>query len=487
MRVPQSRVRTVGVKEVHPGRSFVLYWMNAARRPAWNYALDRAIEWSFEFRKPLVILEALRCGYAWASERLHAFVLQGMAANAAALRSKPVFYYPYVERAAGEGSGLLARLGASACVVVTDDFPSFFLPRMIDSAGRQLDTRLEAVDSNGLLPMRSPNRAFARAFDFRRFLQKTLAPHLEQPPQARPFEAIRLPAPMEPDRSIFERWPAARPQELAAAPAVLSALPIDHGVAPVEDEGGHWAANRRLAAFLGEGLFHYGERRNSVDSESSSRLSAYLHFGHISPHQIFHELAHREGWRPSQLAGTTLGAKAGWWNMSPGAEAFLDQLVTWRELGLNACCYTPQFDQYSSLPDWSKATLARHAGDARPFVYTLEQFEMSQTHDPIWNAAQRQLSRDGRIANYLRMLWGKKILHWSRSPQDALSIMIELNNKYAVDGRDPNSYSGIFWTLGRYDRPWPERPIFGKVRYMSSESTAKKINLKEYLAAYGPE
>ncbi len=150
------------------------------------------------------------------------------------------------------------------------------------------------------------------------------------------------------------------------------------------------------------------------------------------------------------------------------------------------CQKRDDYDQYESLPDWAQATLAKHAGDPRKFVYSLAELAAARTHDPLWNAAQRQLLADGRMHNYLRMLWGKKILEWSPSPRAALSQMIELNDKYALDGRDPNSYSGIFWTLGRYDRPWgPERPIFGTVRYMSSDNTARKLDVKGYLARHG--
>jgi deoxyribodipyrimidine photo-lyase len=166
----------------------------------------------------------------------------------------------------------------------------------------------------------------------------------------------------------------------------------------------------------------------------------------------------------------------------------LDQLITWRELGLNMCARREDYDRYESLPLWAQKTLSDHAHDRRPYKYTAEQFESGKTHDPLWNAAQMQLVREGRLHNYLRMLWGKKILEWSGSPPEALRIMIELNNKYGLDGRDPNSYSGIFWVLGRYDRPWgPERPIFGKIRYLSSENTARKIRVKNFIKKYCPE
>ena len=171
------------------------------------------------------------------------------------------------------------------------------------------------------------------------------------------------------------------------------------------------------------------------------------------------------------------------------AESFLDELVTWRELGYVFCDQRPRdYDRYASLPSWARQTLEDHEGDERPHLYTRAQLDEARTHDPLWNAAQTQLREEGRVHNYLRMLWGKKILEWSPSPQHALDALIELNNRYALDGRNPNSYSGIFWTLGRFDRAWgPERPIFGKVRYMSSENTARKLDTKPYLARWGSQ
>ena len=171
--------------------------------------------------------------------------------------------------------------------------------------------------------------------------------------------------------------------------------------------------------------------------------------------------------------------------MSESAESFLDELVTWRELGFNMAWQYSDYDRYDSLPDWAIRTLEDHSADPRPYVYELQEFEEAKTHDELWNAAQRQLLVEGRIHNYLRMLWGKKILQWTQSPQEALDVMVELNNKYALDGRDPNSYSGIFWVLGRYDRAWgPERPVFGKIRYMTSKNTARKYPVKKYIQKF---
>ncbi len=464
----------------------MLYWMIANRRVGWNFSLQRAIELALRLKKPVVVLEPLRCGYRWASDRLHRFVLDGMADNAARLERTPARYCSYVERKAGDGRGLLAAFAERACVVVTDDYPAFFYPRMLRAAAQRCPVRFELVDSNGLFPIRSSERLFGTAYAFRRYLQKRVRPHLAQLPDADPFAAARLPRLAKLPAEITRRWPDLTRQLRDAAHVGLGELPIDHSVAPADIRGGTGAAVAALERFLSHRLRRYAADRNQPEIEATSGLSPYLHFGHLSAHQIFAELMERENWDVDRLASQATGQRRGWWGAGENAEAILDQLVTWRELGFNMCVERDDYDAFDSLPDWARQTLAAHASDARPHVYEAREFEEARTHDRLWNAAQNQLVREGRLHNYLRMLWGKKILEWSATPQDALETMIELNNKYALDGRDPNSYSGIFWCLGRYDRPWgPERPIFGKVRYMSSENTARKLRVKSFIAKYG--
>jgi deoxyribodipyrimidine photo-lyase len=485
--VPTIRIRQANQQPVNPRGDYVLYWMIANRRTTWNFALDRAADHARELNKPLVVLEALRVGYPWASDRIHRFVLQGMADNQQALARRSVLYYPYVEPKPGAGHGLLERLAEDACVVVTDEFPCFFLPRMVDAAAGRLKLRCEVVDSCGLLPLRAAESDFPTAYAFRRFLQRTLPEHLVHLPRADALARVELPTPPDLDAQTTRQWPRADEELLAAGVAALAKLPIDHAVGPASFDGGSTAADRLTGHFLAKLLADYPERRNEPAANATSGLSPYLHFGHISAHEVFHRLAEQESWSPGSLGGTATGKRSGWWGMSEAAEAFVDQLITWRELGYNFCTFREHYDQYESLPDWAKKTLAKHGRDRRPTEYSLREFETAQTHDPLWNAAQRQLVEEGYMHNYLRMLWGKKILEWSPAPAEALATMIELNNKYAVDGRDPNSYSGIFWILGRFDRAWgPERPIFGTVRYMSSDNTARKFDVKPYLEKYGP-
>ena len=489
--IPELRLETLNDRPVRRGGDFVLYWMIAYRRATWNFALQRAVEHAKDLNKPLVVLEALRVGYHWAGDRLHRFVLDGMADNARTFEAAGVLYYPYVEPTLGAGKGLLAALAARACVVVTDNFPCFFLPRMVRAAALELSLPLEQVDSNGLLPLRAARQTFPSAYVFRRFLQRELRLYLAGVPLADPLGQAGLPKPPALPKDIVRRWPLASSDLLAGHASALAALPIDHSVPAAEIRGGAAAAEAAMRRFVCERLARYDEARNEPQQEATSGLSPYLHFGHISAHQVFAEVVRDAGWTADDLSHAVTGSRRGWWGVERSAEAFLDQLVTWRELGFNMCWMREDYDDYDSLPEWAKTTLAKHAGDPRPSVYTPEQLDAGRTHDALWNAAQMQLVREGRMHNYLRMLWGKKILEWSPTPQEALATMIELNNKHALDGRDPNSYSGIFWCLGRYDRPWgPERPIFGTVRYMSSENTARKVRVKEYVRRYarsGPD
>jgi len=499
--VPAARLRHLNERPVHPQGDYVLYWMTSYRRTRRNFALQRAVERAVELGVGVVVLEALRSDYPWASDRFHRFIIDGMADNAAALAGRPgVTYLPYVEQSIGQGRGLLGKLGDRACVVVTDDYSNFFIPRMLEVAAGRVGVLLEAVDSNGLAPVYGAGKDYPSAYTFRRYLQNHLPRYLTDVPVDDPVAGLAgLPAP-EIAAEVLERWPRAEVTGDGAG-FDLGAIPIDHDIGPTDLRGGQRAAEARLDAFLRHRLTRYADERNQPEEEVTSSLSPWLHFGHISTHTIMDRLlAHEDrapgidgggaasdadGWIAGLAERPADGKRSGWWGMSPSAEAFLDQLVTWRELGFNMAVQRPDFREYGSLPDWARTTLAEHVDDPRPHVYSLEQFDGAETHDELWNAAQRQLRREGVIHNYLRMLWGKKILEWTWTPHEAADVMIELNNRYALDGRDPNSYSGIYWCLGRYDRPWgPERPIFGKIRYMTSKNTARKLRVGEYLERY---
>lgn len=482
---PKIRIRKCNARDVQSRGDYVLYWMIANRRLHYNFSLDRALEHCQALGKPLVVFEALRVGYRWASDRLHHFVLQGMADNRAVCEQYGIRYYPYVEPQPDTGKGLLAALAEKSCLVVTDDFPCFFLPRMIASAAKKLPVLLEAVDSNGLLPIHATQHIAQRVFDFRRLLQKELPKHLREFPRAKPFHKLPFTDAAEVPETVVAKWPAASPELLSGDETALRTLPIDHAVPPGYIQGGHSRARKHMLDFVKNRLPRYAADRNDPDLDGTSGLSPYLHFGHISVHEVFVELMRREKWKPEKLSLRASGSREGWWNMSREAEAFLDELITWREIGYNFSTHDEEYDRFESLPDWAQKTLREHTKDQREHVYTLDQFESAKTHDELWNAAQRQLVREGRIHNYLRMLWGKKVLEWTRTPMEAMETLIHLNNKYGLDGRDPNSYSGIFWVLGRYDRPWgPIRPVYGTIRYMSSQNTARKTSVKHYLKKF---
>ncbi|MCC9600576.1 deoxyribodipyrimidine photolyase [Stieleria sp. JC731] len=458
--------------------------MTSARRTRYNFALERAIFRAKELSLPLVIFEPIRVRYQWASDRIHQFVIEGMRDNAEALKDKPVTYFPYVEPTPGAGSPLLRTLAKNAAIVVTDEYPCFFLPHLITAVKDNLPVPLEVVDTNGIVPLRMPDRTFTVAHSYRRWMQKNILDCLTEFPKANPFANVKLPTLDKLPSAVTRRWKAADFDKLLNGG--LSKIPIDHDVVPSPVlTGGSVAAGKSLDRFINRRLDDYGEDRNHPDENATTELSAHLHFGHIGAHDIVQSVLDNEHWTPDKLNKPN-GKNHGFWSTSESAEGFLDQVLTWREMGFNMAFREPdRYDKLDSLPDWAKKTIAETADDERPVVYDLEQFESAQTHDELWNAGQRQLVQHGMMHNYIRMLWGKKILHWTESVDDALRIMVHLNNKYALDGRDPNSYSGIFWVLGRYDRAWgPKRPVFGSLRYMTSDSARKKLHLSGYLKEF---
>ncbi len=471
MALDPARLRLLNPLPPRPGR-YVLYWMTANRRRRYNHALQHAVARARELGAPLLVLEGLRLQYPHASDRHHRFVLDGMADNARAFADSAVTYLPWVESRPGEGKGLLARLAQDAALLVTDDWPGFFHPRMLAAAAR-LPIRMEAVDSAGLLPVRAADKAYGRAVDFRRFLQKTLPTHLAHLPQADPLAGVDLPP------ATVPAW--LRPASAERLAGRVEDLPIDHSVSPVAERGGSVAGRVRLDRFL-DRLPSYLER-NQPDGGGGSGLSPYLHYGQVGAGEVYAALLDRVG---PPTFGKVNASREGWWGLPEAAESFLDELITWRELALNGAAFLPGYESYEATPAWAQQSLEEHRADPRPALYSLEELDAGLTHDPLWNAAQAELRESGRMHNYLRMLWGKRVLEWSEDPRRAFEILVHLNDRYALDGRDPNTLAGVGWVFGRYDRPWgPRRPIFGTVRYMSSENTARKLRLREYLERWG--
>jgi deoxyribodipyrimidine photo-lyase len=338
-----------------------------------------------------------------------------------------------------------------------------------------------AVDSNSLVPVSLLGAPVSAAAHLRPRIHKAFA-------EAWPHRASKRPkipdAARKRVRAPFDVW---RAKDVAA---FVDGLPLEASVPPVSGTpGGTPAARKRLRRFLKRRLDGYAEHRSpprSLEEGHASGLSPYLHFGHISIEEVVEAVLATTGdWSPEELRIHNRGKRAGFFCDDHDVNSFLDEALTWRDVGLNWHWSRREDAQRleTALPPWALETLGAHAGDERPWPYTPEELEAGATHDPLWNAAQRELVATGIIHNYLRMLWGKKVLEWSPSPAEAYRTLEHLNNKYALDGRDPNSYTGILWCFGLFDRPWaPERKVFGRIRYMSSENTARKFNLTPYYA-----
>jgi deoxyribodipyrimidine photo-lyase len=477
----QARLRRFNDRRIAPGGEYVLYWMQAYRRLERNHALDYALRCAEEVRRPLVVYEGLRIDYPWASRRLHRFVLEGMLANAARSKDLGLNYWPFVERELGQGRGLLRRLAARAALVVTDDFPCFIVPAQTEALARKAEVPVFAVDSNSFVPLSLLGAPVQAAAHLRPRIHRSFA-------QAWPHRAAKAPEP-----SAAARRRVSAPFELFRTDdltGLVDSLPLDRAVpAAPQTPGGTTAGRSRLRAFVRRRLRGYAEARSEPcgpDEGHASGLSPYLHFGQLSIEEVVETVLGTAGrWSPKELRLHNRGKREGFFCDDPDVNAFLDQAITWRDVGFN-WHWSRRADAMgleTALPPWALETLGAHARDERPFTYTVEQLEAGATHDPLWNAAQRELVATGTMHNYLRMLWGKKVLEWSRSAAEAYRTLENLNNRYALDGRDPNSYTGILWCFGLFDRPWaPERPIFGRVRYMSSQNTARKFRLERYYA-----
>lgn len=475
-----TRVRHVGGARRAAGGDYVLYWMQAYRRLESNHALDEALRQAQALGRPLVVYEGLRLDYPWASARLHRFALEGMRDNRAAAARLGVTYWPFVEGPGQPARGLLRWLAARAALVVTDDFPCFIVPGQTAALAAQSAAPVLAVDGNGVVPLSMLGAPAAAAAHLRPRIHRAFAEAWEHRAARRPRVGRAASA------AVTAPFPLA---DLDDLDRLMASLPLDASVAPVAaTRGGAVAAKRRLADFVARRLAGVAERRSRPappDTAHASGLSPYLHFGHLSIETVVERVLAATGrWRPAALRADAVGRRGDFYTRDPDAAAFLDEAITWRDLGYHWHAHrradTERLDR--ALPAWAQRTLAAHRRDPRAFTYTPEEWEAAATHDPLWNAAQRELVATGTIHNYLRMVWGKKVIEWSRSPEEAYATLVHLNNRYALDGRDPNSWTGILWCFGLFDRPWaPERPVLGTVRYMSSENTARKFRLGSYL------
>lgn len=438
--------------------AFVLYWIQTTMRSRDNPALNFAVERANELGLPIVVYQGLRPDYPWASDRLHAFVLESVADLAADFARRGIPYGFFLERArrAPAPSSPLEELARRAALVVTDYFPTFIVPRQTRRLRERIDAPVIAVDSCTIVPMAQISRQHPTARGFRTEVTAAL-PHFLHPvgnSEPRIRRAFEFP------------FDVTRPGTGAVGAAVLAAsCDIDHSVGPSPVlRGGQEAARVRLIGFVETGLTRYQEDRGDPNRpEAVSGLSPYLHFGNISPQEVL--------LRVRDVAAREQYAR------------FEDELLVWRELAHNFCHHDPRHRTLDATPAWARQELDDHAADPRPARYTMAQLERGETESALWNAAQRCYVRDGTMHNHLRMLWGKAILHWSEDAAEALRTMEHLNNKYALDGRDANSYAGFQWILGKFDRPFYRRPVFGTVRYMSLAAAGRKFDLPAWLAA----
>jgi deoxyribodipyrimidine photo-lyase len=424
---------------------YVLYWAQVNRRIDSNRALAFAAELANGSGLPLLIYEALTCSHPWANDRFHTFILEGVQENAARAERLGAGYVFYHRARRSDPNDILYRLARDAKAVVTDLFPSYI------SKSFHLSVPYHAIDASTIVPTELIPEPKYAAYSIRSKIHRLLPQYLQ------PVPKVKLRQKWNGESLPFHTV-------VTDVPGMVRCSEIDHSVPPCAAfRGGRKEAEKRLKAFLKHNLSRYARFNREPSAKATSQLSPYLHFGHISSLEV--ALAVREYAAEHKLI----------------VDEFLEQLVVRRELAFNFARYGPPPEKITSLPNWAQKTLQKHAKDRRDYLYTRDQFDRAETHDQLWNACQRELLRDGVIHGYYRMYWGKKILEWSKSPQEALDTMIYLNDRYALDGRDPNGYANILWCLGLHDRPWAERPVYGMVRYMSLDGMKRKTDVDAYL------
>ena len=420
--IPESRLRIVNPKPSEG--ECVVYWMISTRRSTWNHGLDHSINLAKERNLPLVVVEPLAIAHEYANDRIHAFVIQGMMDNKKAFEDSPVTYVPYVETKHNEARGLLEKWMEHATVLVIDDFPVYFPRRVIEIASEIDKCEVHCVDSNGFLAM-DQGREFTTAYSFRRHVHKTILQSMSEFPAPDPLSSTHgmKKFPVEKVESIFKEsdtpitpyefiWRICEGTDVGQK--ALSVLKIDHDVPPVpHTQGGSVSARARWQEFLTDRLNSYSENRNEPELNGSSGLSPYLHFGHISCHEILSDIFEKYNWNTSEITLLTMAGGLVGGDFHPDVESFLDQIITWRDLRIHPLRCSQESPFVRIYTRVGSKTLREHENDPRPYIYSFEEFENAETHDELWNAAQNQLRRDGMIHNYLRMLWGKKILEWS--------------------------------------------------------------------------
>lgn len=446
-RIDPGRVRILNDATVRAG-DYVLYWMQSSHRTQENPALLYAIERADQAHLPLIVYFGLWQSYPEANLRHFQFMLEGLAEVGHSLESLGI---RFVLRTEPPDKGVCA-LAKNAAVVIVDRGYLRLQQSWYRTVAEQCRCPLVQVEGNVVVPVELASlKEEYSAATFRPKITRQLDRFLH------PCETV------SPQRSSL---PLDLPSLAGeSTEALLLPLTIDRTV-PASGlfKGGSAEANRLFFQFLQHRLDGFAHNRNDPGGDGGSDMSPYLHFGQVSPVTL------------ALLARDQGGS---------GTPAFLEELIVRRELAVNFVRYNDHYDSFASLPAWAQKTLVVHQADQREYGYSPDELERAATHDPYWNAAQREMTKTGKMQGYMRMYWGKKILEWSKTPQEAYATALHLNNKYEIDGRDPNGYAGVAWCFGKHDRPWGEREIFGMVRYMNAQGLNRKFSMDRYLEKVG--
>jgi deoxyribodipyrimidine photo-lyase len=444
--IEQARLKDLNDAPERAG-AYVLYWMQQSQRENFNPALEAAIGAANRLALPVVVGFGLTDGYPEANARHYAFMLEGLRDVQSALSQRGIAFV--IRR--GPPDEVAIELAGHTALVVCDRGYLRHQKAWRSNLAAAVGCRVLQVEGDAVVPVEL-------ASGKQEIGARTLRPKI-----SRLREDFLQPLRREPVRVPAASLDLPRSLDLSDAAALLAELDIDQGVGPVSRfKGGSVEAGRRLRLFIEGPLPNYALGRGEPAGEQVSFLGAYLHFGQISPVEI-------------GLAVADSGAERA------DRAAYLEELIVRRELAINFVERQPTYDSYVCLPEWARQTLAAHERDPRPHRYDAAKLAAAATHDRYWNAAMREMTLTGYMHNHMRMYWGKKILEWSASPEVAFETALALNNRYFLCGRDPNSYANVAWCFGLHDRPWPERPIFGKVRSMTASGLERKIDIEAYV------
>jgi deoxyribodipyrimidine photo-lyase len=446
--IQDTRIRKLNDFDVFHEGDYVLYWMQQSQRAEYNHALEYAVKQANELDLGVVVAFGLTDDYPEANLRHYTFMVEGLAETNALLEKRGI---KMVVRL-GSPPDVALKLGRDAAIIVCDR--GYLKHQRIwqDKVARKSICRVVQVESDVIVPLETVSlKAEYAARTIRSKIQKHLDDYLiELKPIKVQHSTVNI---------YLDSFDLKRPAD------ILASLNIDRSISAVDRffKGGTSQAKKIFSNFIRSRLKNYENNHNQPQTDDISHMSMYLHFGQISPLYL--------ALRINKTDHRLDSAKA----------AFLEELIVRRELAANFVYYHRDYDNFDCLPDWSRKTLADHRKDRRPYTYTLKQLEDAETHDPYWNAAMNEMKYTGFMHNYMRMYWGKKILEWSSSPESAFQNTLAINNKYFLDGRDPNSYAGVAWIYGVHDRAWPQRPIYGKVRCMTASGLERKCDIRAYV------